>query len=93
MVFTYMSQQFRQALMCQLLIKAPPRAQQLRQEVPIYHKELLSLSEAAAYTGLGINKLRALSNNEDCGFVLWNSSKRMLKRRQLEAYLEEAYSI
>ena len=62
-------------------------------EVPISEKCLLTLEEAAAYTGIGICKLREMSNDERCGFVLWNGTKRMLKRDKLKAYLETAYSI
>lgn len=62
-------------------------------EVPISEKCLLTLEEAAAYTGIGICKLRELSNDERCDFVLWNGTKRMLKKDKLRAYLEAAYSI
>ena len=65
----------------------------MRTEVPIYQKGLLTLEEAAEYTGLGVNKLRSMSNGEDCPFVLWNGTKRMFKRRKLDAYLDDAYSI
>ncbi|MBA2214170.1 excisionase [Sellimonas intestinalis] len=65
----------------------------MRKEVPIWEKSTLTLEEAAAYTGIGINKLRDLSADERCEFVLWNGSKRMLKRRKIEDYLEKAYSI
>lgn len=65
----------------------------MRQEVPIAQRALLTLEEAAEYTGLGMHKLRAISNDEHCDFVLWNGSKRMFKRKKLEAYLEAAYSI
>lgn len=61
--------------------------------IPISEKCLLTLEEAAAYTGIGICKLRDISNDERCDFVLWNGSKRMLKREKLRAYLEAAYSI
>lgn len=61
--------------------------------VPLSEKCLLTLEEAAAYTGIGICKLRDISNDERCDFVLWNGSKRMLKRDKLRAYLEAAYSI
>lgn len=61
--------------------------------VPIYQKCLLTLDEAAAYTGIGVCKLREMSNDEHCDFVMYNGSKRMLKREKLVAYLEEAYSI
>lgn len=62
-------------------------------EVPIWEKTTLTLEEAAIYTGVGINKLRDISNDERCNFVLWNGSKRLLKRKQLDDYLARAYSI
>ena len=62
-------------------------------EVPIWEKVTLTLEEAAVYTGVGINKLRKLSDKEDCTFVLWNGTKRLLKRRLLEEFLEKSYSI
>lgn len=62
-------------------------------KVPIQKKCCLTLEEAAAYSGIGINKLRKLSDEEDCPFVLWNGSKRLLKRKLLDKYIEEAYSI
>ena len=64
-----------------------------RETVPIPQKRLLTLEEAAEYTGIGINKLRDMSNDEQCDFVLWNGARRMLKRTKLEAYLDTAYSI
>lgn len=39
-------------------------------EVPIWEKTNLTLEEAAAYSGIGVNKLRNLSNDEQCKFVL-----------------------
>lgn len=56
-------------------------------------KCLLTLDEAAIYTGLGKQKLREISNGENCGFVLWNGRKRMFKREKLERYLSDAFSI
>lgn len=61
--------------------------------VPIYQKTLLTLTEAAAYSGIGICKLRELSNEKDCPFVLFNGTKRLIKRKQLDEYLERMYSI
>ena len=53
-------------------------------EVPIWEKSNLTLEEAAAYSGVGINKLRSLSDHERCQFVLWIGSKRLIKRRRLD---------
>ena len=40
-------------------------------EVTIWEKSNLTLEEAAAYSGIGINKLRRMSDSESCPFVLW----------------------
>ena len=65
----------------------------IKKEVPIWEKSNLTLEEAAAYSGIGIHKLRELSDKEDCEFVLWIGTKRLLKRRKLDEYIERSYSI
>lgn len=62
-------------------------------EIPIWEKSNLTLEEAAVYFNIGINKLRELSNKENCKFVIWCGSKRLIKRKALEKYLENTYSI
>lgn len=62
-------------------------------EVPIWKKSNLTLEEAAAYSGIGINKLRTLTDNEHCQFVLWVGSKRLIKRRKLDEYTEKMFSL
>ena len=63
------------------------------EKVPIWEKSNLTLEEAAAYTGIGINKLRQITNDEDCDFVLWVGTKRLLKRRLMDEYIDAAYSV
>ena len=65
----------------------------LRGEVPIWEKSNLTLEEAAAYSGIGTAKLRQLTDEENCNFVLWNGNKRLIKRRLLDKYLESEFSI
>lgn len=62
-------------------------------QVPIWEKSNLTLEEAAAYSGIGINKLRQLTENEDCEFVLWIGTKRLIKRRKLDEYIDKRYSV
>lgn len=62
-------------------------------EIPITQKVLLTIDEASAITGLGVGKLREMSNDERCDFVLWNGAKRMFKKDKLITYLYGAYSI
>lgn len=65
----------------------------MKKEVPIWEKSNLTLEEAAAYFGIGINKLRQLTEDERCPFVLWCGSKRLIKRVKLDEYLANVYSI
>ena len=65
----------------------------MRREIPIWEKSNLTLEEAAAYSGIGINKLRKLTESEHCSFVLWNGTKRLIKRRKLDEYMDRMYSI
>lgn len=61
-------------------------------EVPIWEKSNLTLEEATAYSGIGINKLRQTTDDENCEFVLWIGTKRLIKRRKLDEYIEKMYS-
>jgi excisionase family DNA binding protein len=65
----------------------------MKHNVPIWEKSNLTVEEPAAYSGVGINKLRELSNKNDCDFVLWVGSKRLIKRQKLDDYLKKQYSI
>ena len=65
----------------------------MRREIPIWEKSNLTLEEAAAYSGIGINKLRRMTEYEQCSFVLWNGTKRLIKRRKLDEYMDRMYSI
>ena len=56
-----------------------------KKELPISElscKLLLTLDEAARYTGLGLQKLREISNTQNCQIIMWNGSKRMFKRKK-----------
>lgn len=57
-------------------------------EIPFWEKSNLTLEEAAAYSGIGVNKLRELTNEEGCEFVLWVGSKRLIKKQNLTILLK-----
>lgn len=61
--------------------------------VPVWEKANLTLEEAAAYSGIGIHKLRELSNDRNCDFVLFVGSKRLIKRKLFDAWIEDKYSL
>lgn len=62
-------------------------------EVPIWQKSNLTLEEAAAYSGIGINRIRELSNSPECPFVLWVGTKRLIKREKFDLFTNSVYSI
>ena len=62
-------------------------------EVPIYEKSNLTLEEAAAYFNIGVNKLRQLTDDDKCPFVLWVGSKRLIKRKKMDEYLSKTFSV
>lgn len=62
-------------------------------DIPLWEKSNLTLEEASIYSGIGINKLRQLTNDSNCKFVLWVGSKRLIKRKMFDSYIEKTYSI
>lgn len=65
----------------------------IKKQVPIWEKSNLTIEEAVEYSGVGRNKLRQLSDNDNCPFVLWVGSKRLIKRKELDDFLSRMYSI
>ena len=56
-------------------------------------KSNLTLEEASEYYNIGVKKLKELTKNENCGFVLWVGNKRLIKRKQFDEYIKTIYSI
>ena len=55
----------------------------MKKEIPIWEKSNLTIEEAAAYSGIGENRLRELTCQNTCTFVLWVGKKRLIKRKNL----------
>lgn len=62
-------------------------------KVPIWEKLNLTIEEASEYSNIGVNKIREISNDDNCPFVLWIGNKRLIKRRKFDEYIEKAYSL
>lgn len=65
----------------------------VKERLSISDKAYLTLEEAAEYFNIGINKLREMTNEKNCPYVIWNGSKRLIKRKKLEAYLDGVFTI
>ena len=57
--------------------------------VPIEHKYLLSIPEAAEYTNIGQNKINELLKEPRCAFVLFVGKKKLVKRTEFEKWLSD----
>ena len=72
------------------------RIEGLKQDVETakqHPKPNLSIEEAAAYSGIGMGKLYEMTESQDCPFVLWIGSRRMIKRKVFDEFIERQYSI
>ena len=56
--------------------------------LPIDLKMLLSIREAAEYSNIGINKIDELLKQPNCPFVLYVGTKKLVKRRVFEEFIE-----
>lgn len=56
-------------------------------------KICMSVREASKYSGIGVNKLYALTKEPDCPFVLWIGTKRLIKKAQFDEFIKNAYSV
>lgn len=65
----------------------------MRKDIPFWEKATMTLDEASAYSSIGVNKLREITDDEKCSFVLYVGTKRLVKRKLFENYLESTYSI
>ena len=57
--------------------------------IPIEHKYLLSIPEAAEYTGIGQNKISELLSNPRCNFVVYVGRKKLVHREKFELWLSD----
>lgn len=61
--------------------------------IPLWCKSNLTIEEAAAYSGIGVSKLYDMTADENCPFVLWVGSRRLVKRQVFDDYIAKMFSI
>ena len=61
--------------------------------LPIDRKMLLSIREAAEYSNIGINKIDELLKQPNCPIVLHVGTKKLVKRRAFEEFIEGRVAI
>ena len=61
--------------------------------LPIDRKMLLSIREAAEYSNIGINKIDEMLKQPNCPFVLYVGTKKLVKRKAFEEFIEGQIAI
>lgn len=62
-------------------------------ECPIWEKSLLTMQEALIYFNMGYPKLSALTSDDDCEYVVWNGTRRLIKRERFAEFLDSQFSV
>ena len=58
-------------------------------KVPIHLKMTLTAKEAAEYSNIGINKIDYMLRQPNCPFVLYVGTKKLVKRKEFEAFISK----
>ena len=62
--------------------------------IPISEKYSLTIQEAAEYSHIGESKLRRLvEEHKGAGWVIWNGSRILIKRKAFERFLDATDTI
>ena len=61
--------------------------------LPIDRKMLLSIREAVEYSNIGINKIDEMLKQPNCPFVLYVGTKKLVKRKAFEEFIESRVAI
>lgn len=63
------------------------------EKVPIWEKLTLTVEEACEYSNIGENRIRQLTNNPNCNFVLYAGNKKLIKRKEFEKYIQNIQNV
>ena len=75
----------------------PDRTRPIRKEICLneqelnllQHKMTLTAREAAEYSNIGINKIDSMLRAPNCPFVLFVGTKKLVKRKEFEDYINQ----
>lgn len=57
--------------------------------IPVYKKAVLSAQEASEYSNIGIHKIQELLRTPNCPFVLYVGTKKLVKRKLFEDFINK----
>lgn len=67
--------------------------QKQKEDIPFWEKKVLTVQEAAAYTGIGITKLRQIIMRGNLPFTVTNGVQVCIIKDKFVEYLDKQYRI
>lgn len=77
----------------QELVDYQLRLRQPKTDFPIWEKKCLTIEEAAAYSGIGTDRIKNLLKKKDCPFRISQSNKLMIMREKFDEYMDKVTSL
>ena len=64
-----------------------------KSDLPIWERKVLTCDEAAAYSGIGIARLRSMTMKKVCPFAIANGTQILIVREKFDAYMDKAEKV
>lgn len=64
-----------------------------KSDLPIWERKVLTCDEAAAYSGIGISRLRSMTMKKGCPFAIANGTQILIVREKFDAYMDKAEKV
>lgn len=64
-----------------------------KSDLPIWERKVLTCDEAAAYSGIGIARLRSMIMKKGCPFAIANGTQILIVREKFDAYMDKAEKV
>lgn len=64
-----------------------------KNDLPLWERKVLTCDEAAAYSGIGIRRLRKMALGKGCPFAIANGTQILIAREKFDAYMDKAEKV
>lgn len=64
-----------------------------KSDLPIWERKVLTCDGAAAYSGIGIARLRSMTMKKGCPFAIANGTQILIVREKFDAYMDKAEKV
>ena len=62
-------------------------------DLPIWERKVITCEEAAAYSGIGIKRLREMELTKGCNFSISNGTQILINREKFDKYMDKVEKV